>query len=165
MRKSRDARKKHYKVIILSIIMAASLFSILLPSAMGVPHTIYGYVYYKENEPAVNASVTALNINKKETLRNITYVSNTGFYYFDVGSPGPNWSDGDVIDITVEKFKDNKTWKGNAELTLNFSKPNQRVQDIYLSPQSPKKTPDFEIFPFLISLFFILILKKFRNNH
>lgn len=157
-----EMANKSYMLIITII---AFCLLITLPDVLAVPHTVYGYAYYKDGKvkPATNASVTVWNINKNEILKNITCIDNKGFYYFDVGSPGPNWSDGDIINIIIEKYMGNQTWKGNATLKLDFGRPNQRMQDIYLSPQNlRKRTPDFKILSLLISFFIILISKKFK---
>jgi len=139
--------------------------SFVMPLADAVPHTIYGYAYFEDGTPAVNASVTVINVDSGVKIENVTVVDKDGFYYFDVGSPGPNWGDGEVINVII-KSMDGKQLKGNATLKLDFKRPNQRMPDIYLETQNPhQNTPSFLFSYAMVSVILIYFLHKKRNRN
>ncbi|MCD6448494.1 MAG: hypothetical protein J7L58_05575 [Thermoplasmata archaeon] len=113
------------------------LFPLFLSLVAAQPHPIVGYAYYVDGSPAVNAIVNVTNLDTGDKITNII-VEQTGYYEFDVGSPGVGWSNGDRIRILISGTGEHKGWEGTAVITLNLTAPYQIVPDIYLSYRGVK---------------------------
>jgi len=131
---------KKAKGIGITILFFLIYFFIIFSSAKPLaPHTIYGYAYYgdgKENL-AENAVVSIINLNTSVTLKNISIVGNAGFFYFDIGCPGPCWGDKEIIRVEINGSSEYEGWTGNATLTIDLTQPNQQLPDIHLYPPAP----------------------------
>jgi hypothetical protein len=101
--------------------------------ANAIPHTILGYVQYDDGIAPDNFYAIAYNKNLDEYFYNITIVED-GLYFFDVGSPGPDWKDGDEIIISVNENINEEyiNWSGKISIILNFNSSFQQVEDIIL---------------------------------
>jgi hypothetical protein len=115
---------------------------------MAGPHVIAGEAYYNFNNsyPAINATVDAYNNKTDEWIYNVDTVSNSGKWNFNVGSPFPDWSNGDQITIYIHQDNPGEyyNWKGTITTTINIEYIPQIVPNCYLTftPDSKNDNDD-----------------------
>jgi hypothetical protein len=107
------------------------------------PHTIAGYAYYDFNTsfPAVNATVDAYNDDIDEWINNVDTVSSSGLWNFNVGSPVPDWSNGDQIMIYIHQDNPGEyhRWNGTIITIINIESSPQIVSNCYLTSHIDSK--------------------------
>lgn len=110
-----------------------------IPITAQGPHTLYGYVFYGENIPAYNFSITVINLDRNETIEDDSsnIYRNKNYYQIEVGWPYPDWQDGEEVVVMIEGLDYYPHWKGNASIIINNAYPNQRIADIHLMPPPP----------------------------
>jgi len=132
--------KKIIQVINVSlIIIIISAISILAS-----PQPFHGYAFYMDSNSAVNATVDVLNLNNSEHI--YTTVLDDGYYIFDVGDPGPNWKNGEILLVTITQEKNEiySGWTGNISITINKDLFHQQIPNITLNPSSLLKLPPLQ---------------------
>ncbi len=119
-------------------ILAMLLLIISLEAHSQFPHTLYGYIFYGENKPAYNFSMTVINHNTGEIITNESHYiyRNKNYYQIEVGFP-LDWENGSLVEVKVKGLDFSPPWEGNATLIINLNYPNQRVPDIHLYPLPP----------------------------
>ena len=143
-------RKNDASIVLMSITIAFALLSTCCTSSFVIadtgsftPHSLLGYAKYSGTIPAEGATVDAHNDDTNDWIYGADTISSSGQFSFNVGSPGPGWSDDDQVTIYVHQdgTEDYQGWSGQKTDNIDMSGPNTNWGTINLNPPPVPGTP------------------------